>query len=99
VVRALSVGKLSSCREGAQISVVRICLLEEDEGPKQGLFQKLSTSVVHTLTCADWSWWDPVDALVKLSRAGWTPLLWQCPSISKECFGFTPLKQIGRSVK
>jgi hypothetical protein len=29
VVRVFSAGKLSSCREGAQISGVRICLLEE----------------------------------------------------------------------
>jgi hypothetical protein len=29
VVRVLSVGKLSSCREGAQISGVRTCLLAE----------------------------------------------------------------------
>jgi hypothetical protein len=41
VVWVLSAGKLSSCREGAQISVVRPCLLAEDEGPKQGLSQKL----------------------------------------------------------
>jgi hypothetical protein len=34
---ALSAGKLSSCREGALISVDRICLLAEDEGLKQGL--------------------------------------------------------------
>jgi hypothetical protein len=62
LVRALSAGKLSSCREGAQISGIRTCLLAEDEGPKQGLSQKpcrfglsqkLLASVVHTLTCAD----------------------------------------------
>jgi hypothetical protein len=53
VVRALSAGQLSSCREGAQISVVQICLLAEDEGLKQGLSQKLLASVVHTLTCVD----------------------------------------------
>jgi hypothetical protein len=53
VVRALSAGKLSSCREGAQISVDQIFLLAEDEGLKLGLSQKLLASVVHTLTCAD----------------------------------------------
>jgi hypothetical protein len=61
VVRALSAGKLSSYREGAQISVIQTYLLEDDEGLKQGLsqklcgfclFQKLLASVVHTLTCA-----------------------------------------------
>jgi hypothetical protein len=41
VVRVLSAGKLSSCREGAQISGVRTCLLAEDEGLEQGLSQKL----------------------------------------------------------
>jgi hypothetical protein len=41
VVRTLSAGKLSSCREVAQISGVRTCLLAEDEGLKQGLSQKL----------------------------------------------------------
>jgi hypothetical protein len=41
VVIILSAGKLSSCREGAQISGIRTCLLAEDEGLKQGLSQKL----------------------------------------------------------
>ena len=41
MVRALSAGKLSSCREGAQISGIQTCLLAEDEGPKQGLSQQL----------------------------------------------------------
>ena len=41
MVRALSAGKLSSCREGAQISGIQTCLLAEDEGPKRGLSQKL----------------------------------------------------------
>jgi hypothetical protein len=53
MVRALSAGKLSSYRKGAQISGVRTCLLAEDEGLKQGLSQKLLASVVHTLTSAD----------------------------------------------
>jgi hypothetical protein len=83
VVRALSAGKLSSCREGAQISVIRTFLLAEDEGLKQGLSQKLLASVVHTLTFADLSWQDPgtkmfpADSLTKASWAKWTPLLWQ----------------------
>ena len=54
MVRALSAGKLSSYREGAQISGIRTSLLAEDEGLKQGLSQKLLASVVHTLTCADY---------------------------------------------
>ena len=35
VVRVLSAGKLSSCREGAQISGIRTFLLAEDEGWKR----------------------------------------------------------------
>jgi hypothetical protein len=89
VVRALSAGELSSYRVCAQISVVQICLLAEDEGMKHGLSQKLLASVVHTLTCADSSWWDPgrkmasLDGSVKPSWVGWTPLLWQgrCPDV------------------
>lgn len=62
MVRALSAGKLSSYREGAQISGVRSSLLAEDEGLKQDLSQKLCcfdlsqkllASVVHTLTYTD----------------------------------------------
>jgi hypothetical protein len=41
VIWALSAGMLSSCSQGAQISGFQTCLLSEDEGPKQGLFQKL----------------------------------------------------------
>jgi hypothetical protein len=41
LVRVLSAGKLSSCREGAQISGIWTYLLAEDEGLKQGLSQKL----------------------------------------------------------
>ena len=84
MVRALSAGKLSSCREGAQT-----CLLAEDEGLKQGLSQKLLASVVYTLTCAVYSRQDPgtkmalPGAPAKPSRAGQTPLLWQgrCPDV------------------
>ena len=36
MVRILSAGKLSSCREGTQMSGVRSCLLAEDEGPETG---------------------------------------------------------------
>jgi hypothetical protein len=68
VVRALSAGKLSSYREGAQICGVQTSLLGKNEGPKQdlsqklccfGLSQKLLASVVHTLTCADYFRWSP----------------------------------------
>ena len=53
VVRVLSAGKLSSCREGAQIAGILACLLAENEGLKQGLSQKLLASVVYILTCTD----------------------------------------------
>jgi hypothetical protein len=91
VVRALSAGKLSSYREGAQISGIRTSLLAEDEGPKQdlsqkqcffGLFQKLLTSVVHALTCADYFRWSrgakmaPAYVEGKPSLAGQTTVLW-----------------------
>jgi hypothetical protein len=49
VLRALSAGRLSSFRGGAQISGVQTCLLAENEGLKQNLFQKLLASVVYTL--------------------------------------------------
>jgi hypothetical protein len=89
--RALSAGKLSSYREGAQISGIRTPLLAEDEGPKQnlsqklccfGLSQKLLASVVHTLTCADYfrrspgTKIAPVNAEAKPSQVGRTPVLW-----------------------
>jgi hypothetical protein len=41
VVGALSAGKLSSYREGAQRSGTQLCLLGEDEGPKGTLTKKL----------------------------------------------------------
>ena len=42
MVRVLSAGKLSSCREGAQIiSGIQTCLLPEDEGLKQSLSQEM----------------------------------------------------------
>jgi hypothetical protein len=59
VVRALSAGKLSFYREGAEISGVWTSLLAKDEGLKQdvsqklccfGLSQKVLASVIHTLT-------------------------------------------------
>ena len=83
MVRLLYASKLSSCREGAQISGIRTCLLAEDEGPKRGLSQKLLASVVHTLTYADLSRHDlgtkvaPAGAIAKPSWVGWTPLFWQ----------------------
>jgi hypothetical protein len=41
VARALPGGHPSSGRIGAQVSGAQILILAEDEGPNQGLFQKL----------------------------------------------------------
>ena len=51
MVRAVSVGKLSSYRERAQISDVQISLMAEDEGPKQDLSQKLCCFGLQTARC------------------------------------------------
>jgi hypothetical protein len=59
VVRALSAGKLSCCREGAQRSGSQLCLLAEDEGPKGPCPRSSVPSVPHVLSCSDWSLRDP----------------------------------------
>jgi hypothetical protein len=61
LVRVLSAGKLSTCREGAEISGLRTCLLAEDEGLKQGLSQKPCSfcslhSHLHSLVVSERSW-------------------------------------------
>ena len=91
MVSALSAGKLSSYREGAQISGVWTSLLAEDEGPKQnlsqklccfGLSQKLSASVCTLSPVQTTFWWSPgtkmasADPEAKASGAGRTPVLW-----------------------
>jgi hypothetical protein len=91
VVRALSAGKLSSYREGAQVSGIWNSLLAEDEGPKQdlsqklccfGLSQKLLASVC-TLSPVQTTFRQipgtkmaPADLEAKASRAGRTSVLW-----------------------
>jgi hypothetical protein len=90
VVRGLSAGKLSSYREGAQISGFRTSLLAKDKGPKQdlsqkpccfGLSQKLLASVVHLSPVQYFrrslgTKMSSTNAEAKPSLAGWTPLLW-----------------------
>ena len=52
MVRVLSVGKLSSYREGIQISGIWTCFMTEDEGQKEGLSQKLcSFCTLHSYLC------------------------------------------------
>ena len=55
MVRALSAGKLSSCWEGIQRSVVQIHLPAEDEGPKGPCPRSSVASMAHTLFCMDCS--------------------------------------------
>jgi hypothetical protein len=92
VVRVLSACKLSSCREGAQRSGVQTCLLAEDEGPKQGLSQKMCCfcslhAHLHRLVSEGHG---PQDGSLRLQRRlcgqsppEWIPLLWQgrCPDV------------------
>jgi hypothetical protein len=55
VVRALSAGKLSSCREVAQSSGAQLSLLVEDEGLKQPCPRSSVASATRVLSCEDWS--------------------------------------------
>jgi hypothetical protein len=55
VVSILSVGKLPSCRESGQRSGSWLCLLAEDKGPNWPYQRMLVASVVHVLSCKDWS--------------------------------------------
>ena len=52
MVRVLSSGKLSSCREGAQRSGAQLCLLAEDEGPKGPCPRSSVASVAHMSSSA-----------------------------------------------
>jgi hypothetical protein len=89
VVRVLSTGKLSSCREGAQISGIQTCLLAEDEGPKQGLSQKMCCLCslhghLHRLVSKGQETQDgSLTCSGSQSPPGQTPLLWRgrCPDV------------------
>jgi hypothetical protein len=59
VVKALSIGKLSSYREGAQRSGAQIYFLAEDEGPKGPCPRSSVASAAHVLSCLDLSLRDP----------------------------------------
>ena len=55
MVSALSLGKLSSCRAGAQRSGAQLCLLAEDGGLKGPCPKSSVASAVRVLSCVDWS--------------------------------------------
>ena len=55
VVRALSVGKLSSYREGSQRSGAQICLQAEDEDLRIPCPITSVASETQVLSCRDWS--------------------------------------------
>jgi hypothetical protein len=59
VVRALSEGKHSSFREGAQRSGDQLCLLAEEEGPKGPCTRSYVAFAAHVLSYAAWSLRDP----------------------------------------
>ena len=52
-VRALHVGKLSSYRKGTQRSEYQLCLLAEDEGPKESCLRSYVASAANVLSCVD----------------------------------------------
>jgi hypothetical protein len=54
-VRAFPGGRLSSGGEGAHGSGSQICLLAEDEGLKGPCPRNFVASVIHVLSCLDWS--------------------------------------------
>ena len=86
------------CSEGAQISGIWSCLLTEDEGPKQGLSQKLCHFYLSQKLC---SFCSPHSHLHRLvSEGSWTqdgsprsssralpggPLLWQSHISGSRC--------------
>jgi hypothetical protein len=55
MVKALSTGKLSSCREGAQRSGSQLGVLAEDEVLKGPCPRRSVASVSRVLSCVDWS--------------------------------------------
>jgi hypothetical protein len=68
VVRVLSAGKLSSCREGTHRSGPQIGLLAEDEGLKGP--RSSVVSVALALSCVDWSLRD-LEYKMELSPESW----------------------------
>jgi hypothetical protein len=102
VVRVLSAGKLSSCREGAQTylcspSDVQTYLLADDEVPKQGLSQKMCClcslhAHLHRLVSEGHGTQDgSLTCSGGQSPPGQIPLLWwgRCPDIWSPKWGLS----------
>jgi hypothetical protein len=73
VVRALSAGKFSFCKEGAQISGFQICPWQKMKAPKQGLSQKLCHFCLPQKLCSFCSWHSHLHSLISersLTRDG-----------------------------
>jgi hypothetical protein len=89
VVRVLSAGKLSSCREGAQRSGIQNYLLSEDEGPQKGLSQKMCCfcslcTHLHRLVSKGPRTQDgSLTCSSSQSPPRWSPLFWwgRCPDV------------------
>ena len=89
MVRALSSGKFSSCREGAWRSGFQTCLLAEDKGPKQSLSQKMGClcslhAHLHRLVSEGLKTQDGSHTCSGgQSPPRWSPLFWQgrCPDV------------------
>ena len=98
MVRALSAGKVSSCREGAQRSGVQTCLLAEDEGLKQGLSQKMCClcslhAHLHRLVSKGPGTQDgSLTCSASQSLPRWPPLFWprRCPDVWRPKWGSVP---------
>jgi hypothetical protein len=82
VFRALSAGKLSSCRGGAQRSGAQICLLDEDEGPKGPCLRNSVSSAAPQLFWAAWSLRDPGYKMVLSPDSGGQSPLWRPTHLS-----------------
>jgi hypothetical protein len=77
MVRALSTGKLSHCREDAQRSGDQPCLMAEDGGPKGPCPRSSVVSMAHVLSCVDWSLKDQGSKMVLSPESQGQSSLWR----------------------
>ena len=84
MVKALSVGKLSSCRERVQSSDsgALIHFLAEDEGLKEPCPRSSVASVAHVLSCVDWSLRDQAYKMVLSPESQGQSPLWRLTLLS-----------------